>query len=379
MNIFSRARHFGFGDARSGGDGRTFSNSGGSATVLEPRSGSATFTPVDDEPKKKLPRVGFLGVGWIGRNRMEAIAKTGAVEIVGIADAVADNSSQAKQLSPNAEVVTSMDDLFRLDLDGVVIATPSAMHTEQCVAALERGIAVFCQKPLARNAPECRRVVEGARDANCLLGVDLSYRHTTGMQKIHELIRDGALGRIFAIDLVFHNAYGPDKQWFYDPKLSGGGCVIDLGIHLVDLALWAMDFPRVEKVSSRLFAKGAPLRDRTRQVEDFATARIDLANDATVHLDCSWRLNAGCDARIEAAFYGTEGGAILRNVNGSFYDFEAELCRGTKTEKLASPPDNWGGRTAAEWATQLANGAKFDAKVERMVQVAATLDSIYES
>jgi predicted dehydrogenase len=347
--------------------------------MLEPRSGSATFTPVDDELKKKLPRVGFLGVGWIGRNRMEAIAKTGAVEIVGIADALADNSSQAKQLAPTGEVVTSMDDLFRLDLDGVVIATPSAMHAEQCVAALERGIAVFCQKPLARNAPECRRVVEAARDANCLLGVDLSYRHTAGMQKIHELIRDGALGRIFAIDVVFHNAYGPDKQWFYDPKLSGGGCVIDLGIHLVDLALWAMDFPRVEKVSSRLFTKGAPLRDRTRQVEDFATARIDLANDATVHLDCSWRLNAGCDARIEAAFYGTEGGAILRNVNGSFYDFEAELCRGTTTEKLASPPDAWSGRAAAEWATQLANGAKFDAKVERIVQVAATLDSIYES
>ncbi|HEY0548676.1 MAG TPA: Gfo/Idh/MocA family oxidoreductase, partial [Verrucomicrobiae bacterium] len=146
---------------------------------------------------------------------MEAIAKTGAVEIVGIADALADNSSQAKQLASNAEVVTSMDDLFHLELDGVVIATPSAMHAEQCVAALERGIAVFCQKPLARNAPECRRVVEAARDSDSLLGVDLSYRHTAGMQKIHELIRDGALGRIFAIDVVFHNAYGPDKPWFY--------------------------------------------------------------------------------------------------------------------------------------------------------------------
>jgi hypothetical protein len=66
MNIFSRARHFGFGDTRSGGDGRTFGNSGGSTTVLEPRSGGATFTPVQDSPvksEKKLPRVGFLGVG----------------------------------------------------------------------------------------------------------------------------------------------------------------------------------------------------------------------------------------------------------------------------------------------------------------------------
>jgi predicted dehydrogenase len=376
MNIFSRARHFGFGDTRSGDDIRPFSNSGGSATLLETRVGSATFAPVESTTKR--PRLGFLGVGWIGRNRMEAISKTGAVEIVGIADPLVDNASQAKQLAPAAQVVTSMEDLFRLNLDGVVIATPSAMHAEQCIAALGRGIAVFCQKPLARNAPECRRVVEAARDANCLLGVDLSYRHTAGMKKIHELIREGALGRVFAIDAVFHNAYGPDKQWFYDPKLSGGGCVIDLGIHLVDLALWAMDFPRVEKVSSRLFAKGAPLRDRMRQVEDYATARIELANDVAVHLDCSWGLNAGCDARIETAFYGTQGGAILRNVNGSFYDFEAVLCRGTKTETLASPPDNWGGRAAAEWATQLAVGARFDPKIERMVQVAATLDGIYE-
>jgi predicted dehydrogenase len=379
LNIFSRARQFGFGDTRSGGDGRPFAGSGGSATVVEPHAAGALSASGEGESKRKLPRVGFLGVGWIGRNRMEAIAKSGAVDIVGIADTVADNSSQAKTIAPAAQVVRNLDELCHLDLDGIVIATPSAMHAEQCIAALERGVAVFCQKPLARNAPECRRVVEAARDANCLLGVDLSYRHTAGMQKIHELIRGRALGRIFAIEVVFHNAYGPDKTWFYDPKLSGGGCIIDLGIHLVDVALWALDFPRVEKVSSRLFARGAPLRDRTRQVEDFATARIDLANDATVHLDCSWRLHAGCDARIEAAFYGTEGGAILRNVNGSFYDFEAVSCNGTRTEVLASPPDAWGGRAAAEWATQLANGARFDPKVNRIVQVAATLDAIYEA
>jgi hypothetical protein len=110
-----------------------------------------------------------------------------------------------------------------------------------------------------------------------------------------------------------------------------------------------------------------------------ASKKFPAAFSPKVHLDCSWRLNAGCDARIEAAFYGTEGGAILRNVNGSFYDFETILCRGTKTETLATPPDAWGGRAAADWATQLANGAKFDSKVERIVQVAATLDAIYES
>jgi predicted dehydrogenase len=371
MNIFSRARP-NLRDTDPEDDRP--SSKGGGSTLLEKQPGATK----PENGAQKLPRVGFLGVGWIGRNRMEAIARTEAVEIVGIADASPDNATEARAFAPSAEVVTDVEELFRLELDGVVIATPSAMHADQCIAALERGISVFCQKPLARNAPETRSVVEAARDANCLLGVDLSYRHTTGMQKIHDIIRAGDLGRIFAVDAVFHNAYGPDKPWFYDPKLSGGGCVIDLGIHLVDLALWAMDFPRVEKVSSRLFTKGAPLRDRTRQVEDFATARIDLGNDATVHLDCSWRLNAGCEAVIEIGFHGTGGGAFLRNVNGSFYDFEATLCHGTKRETLASPPDEWGGRAAAEWTRQLASGAKFDSKIERIVQVAATLDAIYE-
>jgi predicted dehydrogenase len=332
------------------------------------------------QPAKAKPRVGFVGVGWIGRQRMDAIANAGTVEIVAIADPVQANALQAKEaVAPGAETVDELEDLFQFDLDGVVLATPSAMHAEQCIAALERGLAVFCQKPLARTASECRRIIEAASEANRLLGVDLSYRHITGMQKIRQHIHDGTLGRIFAADLVFHNAYGPDKRWFYNPKLSGGGCVIDLGIHLVDLALWAMDFPRVDKVSSRLFSKGAPLRDRTRQVEDYGTARLDLSNDATVKLAVSWNLSAGCDARIEAGFYGTEGGAILRNVDGSFYDFETILCKGRNSEIVAKPPDAWGGRAAVAWSRQLAEGSGFDGSIERIVPVAEALDSIYES
>ena len=140
-----------------------------------------------------------------------------------------------------------------------MIATPSALHAAQAQAALERGLSVFCQKPLGRTAAETRAVVETARVTDRLLAVDLSYRWTSGMQRIRELIRAGEFGRVYAADLTFHNAYGPDKPWFYDPAHSGGGCVMDLGVHLVDLALWALDFPEVEDVASQLFAAGARL------------------------------------------------------------------------------------------------------------------------
>src|SRR5690606_2112222 len=128
--------------------------------------------------------------------------------------------------------------------DGVVIATPSALHAEQSIAALNMGKAVFCQKPLGRNAAETRAVVEAARKNNLLLGVDLCYRHTC-FRRIHDIIQSGELGHIYATELTFHNAWGPGKEWFYDPKRSGGGCVVDLGIHLIDLALWTLKETKV--------------------------------------------------------------------------------------------------------------------------------------
>jgi predicted dehydrogenase len=322
------------------------------------------------------PRLGFLGVGWIGRHRMQAIIEAGVAEVAAIADPSPAMAEEARGLAPGAALVSSLDGMLDLGLDGVVIATPSALHAEQSIAALRRGAAVFCQKPLGRTEAEARAVVEAARAADRLLAVDLSYRFTEGMRRIREQVAEGALGRVFAADLTFHNAYGPDKPWFYDPALSGGGCVMDLGVHLVDLALWTLDFPRVEEVSARLHAGGAPLRGAGR-VEDYAVATLTLEGGATVRIACSWRLQAGCDAVIAAEFYGTEGGAALRNQGGSFYDFTAERFRGTAREALAAPPDAWGGRAAADWARRLASGERFDREAERLVALSAVLDRIY--
>jgi predicted dehydrogenase len=323
------------------------------------------------------PRVGFLGVGWIGRHRMEAILATGAVEIAGIADASAEMAAAAATLAPGARLVSTLDELLDLGLDAVVIATPSALHAAQAIRALECGAAVFCQKPLGRTAAEARAAVDAARAADRLLCVDLSYRFTEGMRRIREIVRAGRLGRVYAVDLVFHNAYGPDKPWFYDPALAGGGCVMDLGVHLVDLALWTLDWPEVARVSARLLAGGEPLGRRVDAVEDYGLATLELATGTVVQLACSWRLQAGRDAIISAAFYGSEGGARLANVAGSFYDCNAERYRGTARETLSGPPDAWGGRAAADFATRLAAGVRFDAAAEQLVAVARVLDRIY--
>jgi predicted dehydrogenase len=324
----------------------------------------------------RRPRLGFLGVGWIGRNRLEAIARTGRAEVVAIADPTPEAAVAAASAAPEARIV-SLDELYEGDLDGLVIATPSALHAEQARAALARGMAVFCQKPLGRDAAEVRGVVEAARWADRLLGVDLSYRSTAAGQALCALIRSGALGDIYAASLVFHNAYGPDKPWFYDRAASGGGCLIDLGVHLLDLALWCLEFPKVESTWSSLRVGGRSLAAAPDRVEDYVAAQLVLASGTVVQLACSWRLPAGRDAVIEASFYGTRGGASLRNVDGSFYDFTCERFTGTRRELLAQPPDEWSGRAAVEWADRLAISGRFVDEVERLVDVAEVIDRLY--
>ncbi|HEX8050695.1 MAG TPA: Gfo/Idh/MocA family oxidoreductase, partial [Solirubrobacterales bacterium] len=125
-----------------------------------------------------LPRLGFLGVGWIGRKRMEALAGDGLAQVAAVADRQAEALEAAAEVAPGAPRAESLEELLEHELDGVVIATPSALHAEQAVAALDAGLAVFCQKPLGRSAAETERVVAAARRADRLLGVDLSYRHT---------------------------------------------------------------------------------------------------------------------------------------------------------------------------------------------------------
>jgi predicted dehydrogenase len=307
------------------------------------------------------PRLGFAGVGWIGRHRLERVASSGVAEIAAVYDpALAETNG--------LPAVGSYEELLDAGVDGVVIATPSALHAEQAIAALERGLAVFCQKPLGRTAPEAARVVRAARDADRLLEVDLSHRGIEGARLIRELVQSGELGEIFAAELVFHNAHGPAKSWFYEPEVSGGGCLIDLGTNLVDLALWTLDWPQVDRVEASLF--GEP-------VEHYAVAELQLATGAVARIACSWHLHAGREAVIGSSFYGNAGGASLRNLNGSYHKFVAERYRGDEHRTIAEPPDDWAGKIAVEWAQHVAVDRSFDPGVEHAVEIAEVIDRVY--
>lgn len=323
------------------------------------------------------PCVGFLGTGWIGRHRMAAMQNSGAIEVAAVVDPSDECARLALEIAPGAQRLPDLDALLGAGLDGLVIATPSALHAEQAIAALDQGLAVFCQKPLGRTAAEAQAVVAAAERADRLLSVDFSYRFTAAARAIRGLVESGTLGDVFAIDLRFHNAYGPDKGWFRDRALSGGGCVIDLGVHLIDLALWLTGFPAVTSVAAQLHAQGIRLARQPDRVEDHAAVQITLECGATVTLACSWNLPAGRDAVIALDIYGTQGGASLHNPGGGFYDFEAWHHRGTASERVAAPPDDWGGRAAAAWARRLQVDAGWAGGGDELIRVAETIDRIY--
>ena len=333
-----------------------------------------TLAPTGTE--LRLPRLGFLGAGWIGRKRLESVAAANCASIVAVADPIPENLDAVSATAPEALQANSLDELLKADLDGVVIATPSALHAEQAIAALQQGCAVFCQKPLGRSEEEVAEIVSAARRADRLLAVDLSYRHCEGLLAIRDLITRGELGRVFAASFVFHNAYGPDKSWFYDRQLSGGGCVIDLGIHLVDLALWMIP-GAVTQVSGSVFAGGKPLDCPPTAVEDYASARLCMDSGAVLDLTCSWRAHAGRPAVIQASFYGTEGGAAWYNLDGSFTEFRAERYSGTNSVVLSQPPEDWGSGAIVGWVKQLAVSPRFDSSIEEHQAVAGILDAIY--
>jgi predicted dehydrogenase len=319
-----------------------------------------------------LPRLGFLGVGWIGRHRMEALAGDGLARVAAVADPQREALKAAAEVAPEAALADSLDGLLEHDLDGIVIATPSALHADQAEAALERGLAVFCQKPLARDAEETRRVLRAAREADRLLAVDLSYRHVEALRAARTIIDQGEIGLLHSIDLTFHNAYGPDKPWFTKPELSGGGCLIDLGTHLVDLALWLTGATACEVETARTLSL------QGHEVEDQASAQLALGDDEVrARLACSWFQSAGGKCAFECTARGTDGAVSVRNVGGSFYDFRTELWQGTSAESLIEPPDSWGGRAIGAWARQLTGDRRYDPAADELELLAAVLDDVY--
>ena len=333
------------------------------------------------KPVVLRPQIGLLGVGASARSRLQALIADDTVDIAAIADARSSAREWAAAVAPRAILADGMHELLDAapPLDGIVIATPTNTHHAHALAALDRGVSVFCRMPMTRTAAEATQVVGAARRNDCLLLADTCFRFAPGAAGLRDLIRAGDLGTLYAIDLKFHSAFAPEQPWIYNVAKSGGGCVMDLGSPMLDFAAWATDCGQFEAVEAQLFAHGRRIERRHDAIEDYATVQCRLATGASLRLTCSWHLPAGSEAVIEAAFYGTRGGAVMRNVGGSLHDLHVDHLQGTRARRIAAPVTNWRQRPLRDWAARLGDGARFDAGARYIIDVATIVDRIYGS
>jgi predicted dehydrogenase len=283
-------------------------------------------------------KVGLIGSGFIGNHHLDAYRRLSNVEIVGISSII---ESEAKKLMKKYGITgtpyADYHDLLKLDIDVVSLCIPNFLHESIGIAALEAGKHLLVEKPLARTSTEGKSLLKAA-DKN---GKSIFYcennMYAPSFRKVKEILDQGALGTIY-MGRGKEQHSGPHSKWFYKQESSGGGALIDLGIHDIALLQWYLDC-KVEKVfcqTSTIQADRGDFGDC--EVEDNAIGILYFENDAQVTIEESWTAPGGYDMKIE--LYGTEGQLIVDPCRMTPVNVYSETGYGYAVEK-ASLTTGW--------------------------------------
>ena len=275
-------------------------------------------------------RVGVIGLG-MGRGHIGEYQKHPAVKVVAIADL---NEQRLKDSGEQFKIEDRYTDaqelLDRPDIDAVSIATPNKFHAPLTLAALKAGKHVLCEKPMAMSVAEAVSMQAAADQAGKTLAINFSYRFSDMSYALKQQVDSGLVGDIYYGRTVWHRRRGMPGfgGWFGTKELSGGGPLIDLGVHRIDLALWLMGHPEPVAVygsTYNVIAREKALREnKTFTVEDLACGIVKFANGATLIVEASWALNIAEREHMVTTLCGTKGGLVQRNTGGG-YAFEAEV------------------------------------------------------
>ena len=275
-------------------------------------------------------KMGVIGLG-MGRGHARGYHSHPQADLVAICDPDEARLGEVQAELDVARTYTDAEAMFRAeDLDGVSIAVPNKFHAPLTIAALRRGLHVLCEKPMAMTVKEAERMNAAAQKAGRNLMINFSFRFTEASYALKRQVDANVVGDIYFGRSVWHRRRGMPRfgGWFGIKEFSGGGPLIDLGVHRLDLALWLMGYPDPVAVSGSTYNRIAgPLAKREGKafdVEDLACGLVKFANGATLILEASWALNQQEREHMTTNLYGDRGGLVHRNVHGG-YDFTAEI------------------------------------------------------
>lgn len=264
-------------------------------------------------------KVAVIGLG-IGRLHLSNYAKLPYAEVVALCDIDERRLHSAQQEFNVPRVFTDYQKLLEMEeLEAVSVALPNYLHAPVTIAALRAGKHVLCEKPMALNAQEAEEMLQEAKKARRQLMIHFNQRFSPEAMYVYQLIQKGYLGEIYhGRTLWTRRRFIPGLGgWFTQKKLSGGGPLIDLGVHMLDLALWWMGYPRMKEVLGATFSKIGPRIAQEQSalfdVEDLATGLIRFENGATLYLEASWAGFYEENETLLTELLGTEGGVCRKN------------------------------------------------------------------
>jgi predicted dehydrogenase len=281
-------------------------------------------------------RVGVIGLGFAGEAHLKSYRQLPNVQVVALAGLEEDKLAHLGTTYEVPHLYRHYEELLaRDDIDAISICVPNYLHASIAMAAFEGGKHVLCEKPLARTGAEAEQIMQSAIKANRVLKVVFNQRARSDVQALKRYIEMGGLGSIYYAKASWMRRYGiPGRgSWFINKEMAGGGPLLDVGIHMLDLALYLLDEPKVLTVSASTYAELGGRDDTLNkvkpgkyyvgskyEVEDLATAFLRLSGGTTLLLEASWVTHSSAEDDFGVLFYGIEGGAEIKVKNYNWQD-----------------------------------------------------------
>ncbi|MGQ9523728.1 MAG: Gfo/Idh/MocA family protein [Armatimonadota bacterium] len=335
----------------------------------------------------KTLRVGIIGSGGIAQTaHIPNYQKCPNVEVVACCDIVESTAKAAAEKFNIPHVYTDYKKMLEdLPLDIVSVCTPNYMHKDPTIAALQAGCHVMVEKPIGMNAQEGRAMVEAAKKAGRKLAVGLNMRQSPAAQALKRAIDGGEMGEIYYSKALALRRRGiPSWGVFGEKDKQGGGPLIDIGVHIMDLTLWLMGHPKPVAVSGQCYTKFGNRHGvigiwgqwnvETFTVEDFAVGLVRFENGATMTVESSFAANIERDV-FDCKILGTEGGCqldplrIFTERHQTLYDITPVMLPNVNTHE----------QNIRKFVEAVRDDTEVPVPGEHGLMVTEIIDAIYES
>ena len=251
-------------------------------------------------------RLGVIGLGGVAQIvHLPILSKLNTVVLTAVADLNKNRlSTVADKFGVKDQYVNYKEMLKKTDLDAVVIATPTNTHMQIAVDCIKAKKNVLIEKPIALNFEEAKKINDAAKKFKTNVMVGMNFRFRPDAMLLKSIINGGEIGEPFYIKCGWSRKMSSDQKWFLQKSSAGGGVILDLGIVLLDLAIWFFDYPSIKSVTVQTY------NHRTKKVEDSAVGFLRFKNSAVINFEISWSLHSETDS-ISMTVFGTEGTAHL--------------------------------------------------------------------